>query len=86
MSVLRRGAGVNVQEMDGDLFMVRPDSGEIWHLDRMGAAIWHALAEPMARDELLALFAEAFPEIPAATLERDLDRALEDLRAGGLIV
>lgn len=86
MSLLQRAPGVNVQDMDGDLFMVKPDSGEIWHLDRMAAAIWHALAEPCDRDDLLVLFSEAFPETPAATLAGDLDRALDELRAGGLII
>ena len=86
MTVLSRAGGLSVNEMDGDLFLVRAETGEIYHLDPMAAGIWNALSEPASRDELLELFAEAFPETAAATLAADLDRALGDLSAGGLIL
>lgn len=83
---LVRAEGVTVSEMEGDLFLVKPDSGEIYHLDPMAAAIWNAAEAPVARAELLDLFRQAFPEQPATMLEKDIDGALEPMMAGGLLV
>lgn len=85
MSRLRRAEGVVVSEMEGDLFLVRPADGEIYHLDRMAAAIWNLLAEPLGRTAIRETFAEAFPEVPADRLAADLDTALETLIADGLL-
>lgn len=82
---LTRADGVTVSEMEGDLFLVKPDSGEIYHLDPMAAAIWNALAEPAKRAELLDLFRQAFPEQPVATLENDIRTALAPMLEGGLL-
>ena len=76
MSRLSRAEGVVASEMDGDLFLVRPDDGEIYHLDRMAAAIWNLLAEPMTRADVHDLFREAFPDVAADRLAADIDAAL----------
>ena len=85
MTRLARSEDLSVTEMDGDLFLVRAETGEIWHLDPMAAAIWNALDTPADRDELLDLFAEAFPETPGDTLAADLDRALANMIEGSLV-
>jgi len=48
-------------------------------------AIWRALETPAGKADLLALFAEAFPETSTATIERDLAAALATLLQGELI-
>ncbi|WP_417519931.1 PqqD family protein [Minwuia sp.] len=82
---LQRAAGVTVSEMDGDLFLVRPESGEIWHLDAMGAAIWNAVEPPVARDELVSLFAAAFPDRAPGEIAGDVGRAVDALLDGALL-
>lgn len=85
MSTWQRAEGVSENPMDDDLFLVAPVSGEIVHLDRMGAAIWHLLAEPQEMAEMQAVFATAFPDADADTLHGDLEQALETLKAAGLV-
>lgn len=85
MSLWQRAEGVSENPMDDDLFLVAPVSGEIVHLDRMGAAIWHLLAEPQEMAEIQAVFAAAFPDSDADTLQGDLEQALETLKAVGLV-
>lgn len=71
--------------MDDDLFLVAPVSGEIVHLDAMGAAIWRLLEQPQGMEEILATFAEAFPDADTERLRDDLAVALETLKAAGLV-
>ncbi|MDF1736458.1 MAG: PqqD family protein [Minwuia sp.] len=80
-----RVAGVSENPMDDDLFLVAPISGEIVHLDRLGAAIWRLLEQPQVMEDIQAVFAAAFPDSDATTLQGDLLAALETLKAAGLV-
>ncbi len=81
-----RIAVITETEVDDELFLVAPHNTDIFHLDPLAAAIWRALAEPMTHDDLIALFRAAFPQIPATTLDADVDAALTRLRDGGLLM
>lgn len=83
---LAHADGVTVSEMEGDLFLVKPDSGEIYHLDAMAAAIWNATDAPVSREELRELFVEAFPDQDAGTIKADLEQALSPLLDSSLLV
>jgi len=83
---LRRAEGLTVEEMEGDLFVVRPDGGEIYHMDQMAAAIWHAVERHDGRADLHVLFRIAFPETDPLDVSRDLDAALSVLLQEGLLV
>ncbi len=83
---LSRAEGVTVSEMEGDLFLVKPDSGEIYHLDTMAAAIWNAADQSITRNELLDLFRRAFPEQAREQLTADVDQALDPLVEAALLV
>lgn len=85
MTRLQRIEVVTETEVDGELFLVAPDSQEIFHLDAMASAIWRALEQPMSRTELDALFQAAFPDVPAARLKDDVDNALDRLQDGRLL-
>lgn len=85
MSLLRRAEDVVESEMEGDLFLVRPADGEIYHLDRMAAAVWSLLAEAQTRAEVLAIFREAFPDVGAERIAADLDAALGEMLTDGLL-
>lgn len=84
-NTLIRATGVTVSDMDGDLFLVWPNSGEIFHLDRLAAAVWNALEEPLSEDELVQLFVSAFPEMPPEQIEGDLTATLKTLKDAALI-
>ncbi|MDP7547097.1 MAG: PqqD family protein [Alphaproteobacteria bacterium] len=85
MSRYRRSAGINETPVEDELFLIAGDSGDIFHLDRLAMSIWRALQTPASDEDLLALFAEAFPETPADTIARDLRGALATLLDGALI-
>jgi hypothetical protein len=81
----RRTHGVEVTELDGELFLVPPEDTEIVYLDRMGAAVWRLLETPHAPEEIHAVFAEAFPDVPAERLRADLDQAIQALLDMGVV-
>ena len=81
----RRNDAASETEIDGEIFLVEPDSEEIYHLDRTGSALWRLLAESREFEEILAVFGDAFPEVAEDQLERDLRRALQALTERGLV-
>jgi len=85
MNHWERAGGVSENPMDDDLFLVAPVSGEIVHLDAMGAAIWRLLEQPQSTQDIQATFAAAFPDADAERLLGDLAVALETLKAAGLV-
>ena len=86
MTRWRRHPDAQATELDGEAFLVRLDRDAILHLNPTAAALWRALAEPSGRDELVVVFALAFPEQPVDRLAADLDRALAALAADGMAV
>jgi len=81
----RRNEAANETEIDGEIFLVEPGSEEVYHLDRTGSALWRLLARPRRLAEILDVFHDAFPDVAADELERDLRRALETLSERGLV-
>ncbi len=80
----RRNEAVRETEIDGEIFLVEPDSEEVYYLDRTGSALWRLLDEARRFDDILAVFHDAFPDVAAAALRRDLRRALDALVERGL--
>lgn len=85
MTRLRRHPAARATELDGEAFLVRPDRDAILHLNPTAAALWRALAEPADRDELVRLFAAAFPDEDPQRLARDVDGTLAALRDQGMV-
>ena len=79
-----RKAGASETVIGDDVFLVAPETREIVHLDVMAAALWRLLEVPKERADILATFAEAFPDIASAQLDADLSAALQKLVAEGL--
>lgn len=86
MTRLRRHPGAVATELEGEAFLVRRDRDAILHLNPTAAALWRALAEPAGREDLVELFAAAFPEVASARLVPDLDAAIDALLADGMVV
>jgi hypothetical protein len=86
MTRFRRDPSVRATELEDEAFLVRRDRDAILRLNPTAAALWRALAQPAGRDDLAALFADAFPDEPPDRLAADLDRALAALAADGMII
>lgn len=83
--IYRRAAGIVPRRIEACLFVAVPASNRILELDAIGAALWNALAKPRSAEEIVALFASAFPGIPTAGIRRDMSRALAQMTRDGLI-
>jgi hypothetical protein len=81
-----RNPSISATEIDAETFLVEPDSGEVFYLDEIASALWRLLEAPRGRDEIVETFVEAFPDVGAAQISGDIDRALGDLAARGLVL
>jgi hypothetical protein len=80
-----RAADGVVAEASGDRAVVlHADGASLSTLSPSGAQLWWWL--PASRAELLARLCGAHPEVDVATLGRDLDAFLDEIRGHGLIV
>lgn len=75
----RQRSGVSATEIDGDVFLVEPDSEEVFYLNAVAGGLWRALDEPAAIDELKALMRSAFPDRNTEELERDIAATIDEL-------
>lgn len=81
-----RNPAVSTTAVEDDLFLVEPEGQDVYYLDAMTSGIWRLLEEAASREEILATYAEAFPDQDAATLSRDVGAALDDMVARGLVL
>ena len=81
-----RNPAIGATVIDEEIFLVEPDTQEVYYLDAVSSALWRLLAEPRSEAELSALFAAAFPDTPRETIGQDIARATADLVARGLAV
>lgn len=83
---LVRNPAVSDTEVDGEIFLVEPDTQEVVYLNALASALWRYLATPRARDDIVQVFAAAFPDVRRARLLRDLATSIAALQRRGLIV
>lgn len=77
---LYRGASVTETCIDGEAFLVAGDGSAIYKLEPLAAAVWRLLAADAASvSDIIALIAAAFPDVPAARIETDVQDLLADL-------
>ncbi|MEQ8370643.1 MAG: PqqD family protein [Alphaproteobacteria bacterium] len=82
---LRRVAGLHATAVGDDLFLVREADREIIHLNATARALWQALAEPATAAELSDLLASAYEGAPPARVAADVQAALAEMSALGVI-
>lgn len=82
----QRDPQVSETEIDGEIFLVEPETEEVFYLDSMGSGLWRLIAEPKTLQEAAAVYAAAFPDTDRATIEDDLGAVLRDLLDRGLVV
>ncbi len=83
--LVRRNPKVTEKTVDGEIFLVNPDSQGIYHLNAVGTVLWRLLAEPIGVAEAAAMLHQAFPDVSGAQIERDVAALLADLAARGLV-
>jgi Coenzyme PQQ synthesis protein D (PqqD) len=76
--------GVVTQEIEGELVLLDLENNTYYALDEVGARCWALLGEQDALDGVVAAMLEEY-DVDEATLRRDLDVLLEELRAAGLV-
>lgn len=81
----RRNPAVSETRVDDDLFLVEPESQEVFYLDPVASGLWRALAEPRTEEDIVALFAAAFPDTARADIARDIAMALAEMERRGLV-
>lgn len=86
MGRLTRNPEIVAREIDDAVFLVGAGNDAVFHLNPVGAAIWRLLAEPISEAELRQTLADAFPQIPAGQVSRDLEKLIRDLDTRGFLV
>jgi hypothetical protein len=78
--------GVSATVIDGDVFLVEPDTEEVFYLNAVAGGLWRALAEPMDLSELTALMRSAFPEHAKAELDADVAATIAEFARRRLVI
>jgi hypothetical protein len=81
---LRKG-GLSVTEVEDDIFIVIPETEDIFHLNNLGRALWALLAEPSSAAELADAVAEAFPGEAREKIARDIADFLDKMTKQKLV-
>jgi hypothetical protein len=81
----RRDPAVVVHAIDGERFLVRPDSEAVYRLNPVASGLWRLLEHPLAPAEAVSILHGAFPEHDPRQIERDVERLFSDLLARGLL-
>ncbi len=81
----RRSGDVEVREADGNLFLAGGTANEIYLLDPLATAFWRLLEQPQTLDEIGAVFAAAFPDVPPAQLAKDIRNLAVTLERAGMV-
>ena len=66
-------------------FIVDSRGYAIHQLDAISGAVWTSLEQPVSGAEIADMFRQAFPEQPAAQLQRDINNVLSKFAERGLI-
>ncbi len=86
MTRLKRNPRVSETALGEEIFLVAPESGEVFYLDEVTSGLWRLLAEPRTVADCQATYREAFPDQPAERIERDVEAAVAELERRKLIL
>ena len=86
MSKFKRNAAVTETEIDDGIFLVEPETQDIFFLDAISSGLWRLLSEPQTLGEMQSVVRDAFPDQPALALDADVVAALDDMMARKLVL
>ncbi|MGE0151813.1 MAG: PqqD family protein [Reyranellaceae bacterium] len=86
MSKFKRNAAVTATEIEDGVFLVEPETQDIFFLEGVGGGLWRLLSEPRSLAQMQSIVREAFPDQPAADLDAEVAAALQDMVAQKLVL
>lgn len=86
MTRFQRNPQVNETTLDDEIFLVDGAGRDVYYLDAVTSGLWRLLAEPRSLEFCKAAFAEAFPDENPERVARDIESALADFEARGLVL
>jgi len=81
---LQLSSDVVINDIEEGLLLVNLDTGKTWKLNRVGAAVCHGLEQGSDLDSIANQVATQYG-VEAATVRRDIDALVADLRREGLV-
>lgn len=81
-----RNPAVSVTAVEADLFLVEPMGQDVYYLNAIAGGIWQALEAPAMREEVLRLYAAAFPDEDPTLLAREVGATFDDMARLGLVI
>lgn len=84
-SQIRRNPDIAERFVGDDLFLVAPSGESVYHLNPVGAGLWHLLDGSCSVDEAKSVLRQAFPDAAAPQIDRDVDSLVQDLLQQNLL-
>ena len=81
-----RNPAVTETTLDDDVFLVEPETGEVFYLNAVTSGLWTLFAAPTSVSDAVAAYRAAFPDEPAEKIVADVRGATADMLARDLIV
>ena len=82
----RQTDGAQLVCRGANAFLCTPDKNSLYSLNGSGRLIWQLLQSPVSAGDVAQLLQEAYPHIPAARLQRDVNRMFAHLEQAKLII
>lgn len=76
---------LHASEMDGELVILHADGETVVYCNGTAALVWRLCDGERSLDEMVALFAEAYPEAGEEMIRADVIEALRHLEQGGCL-
>jgi len=76
MERFQQASEIDTTEIDGEAFLVEPQSQGVFYLDPLASGLWRYLVEPRTLAECQAVFREAFPDQDPEKVNQDVDAAI----------
>jgi hypothetical protein len=73
-----------ISDIEGGVLVVNLESGKTWKLNSVGAAVCHGLEQGGELDTIATAIATQY-DVEVATVRRDIDALIADLRKEGLV-
>lgn len=77
---------IEEERLDDGHFIADTNTGRIFYLNAIGAAIWRMLSAGHGGDEIMVALAEAFPETEARRIGSDVDTLISTFQENGLLL
>ena len=71
---------------DEAIFLVNPETNDIFYLNRVGMAIWQLLKEPINIVQVVATVQQAFPDVKPKKIAEDVSYLINEMSARNLAI